>query len=84
VGALVRVEQQRAGDGVEDASRDLDVPGLLEPRVPRDPDRGEVRHLLAAQAGRAAARSARQAHALGGDALAAAAQEGGQLAAADA
>jgi hypothetical protein len=79
VGPLGGVEQQRAGEGVEDLHGDMDVAGLLQPGVPGDADRGELGDLLAPQARGAAPRPAGQSHPLGRDALAAAAQEGGEL-----
>ncbi|GDY65824.1 hypothetical protein SAV14893_052170 [Streptomyces avermitilis] len=49
VGALAGVEEQGAGQRVEHLHRDLDVPGLFQPGVPGDADRGELRDLLPAQ-----------------------------------
>ena len=80
VGALVRVEQQGAGERVEHLLGDLDVAGLLEPGVPGDADAGELGDLLAAQARRAPAAAAGRPTCSGVSALAAAAQEGGELA----
>ena len=54
VRALGRVEVEHPGERVEHARRRRDVAALLEPRVPGQPDPGELRDLLAAQPGRAA------------------------------
>lgn len=51
-------------------------PPLFEPRVPGDPDAGELRDLLAPQTGCTASAACGQAHLTGGDAGAAGAQEG--------
>ncbi len=83
VAALVGAEQQGARDGVQHLRRDLNVARLLQPGVPGDPDRGELRHLLAAQARCAAAADGGQPDLLGRDPLPATAQEGGEFAAAD-
>jgi hypothetical protein len=79
VPALVPVEPQGAGDGREHLLGRADVAPLLEPRVPGDPDAGELRDLLPAQAGGASPARERQPHLLRGDPLAAAAQERRQL-----
>ncbi|MGX1120753.1 hypothetical protein RKD37_006116 [Streptomyces ambofaciens] len=79
VGALGGVEQQGAGEGVEDLHGDLDVPGLLQPGVPGDADGRELGDLLAPQPRGPAPASAGQPDLLGRDALAAAAQEGGEF-----
>jgi hypothetical protein len=57
----------------------VDVAPLLEPRVPRQPDPGELRHLFAPQARRASVAVALEADLLGGDLSAAGAEEVGQL-----
>ena len=51
--ALGGVEAQDAGERVEHLRRRLDVAALLEPRVPGQPDPGELGDLLAPQARRA-------------------------------
>ena len=79
MGALGGRQPQRAGDRLEHVERGAHVASLLEPRVPGGADAGELRDLLAAQAGRAPPSAARQADVLGLDALAALAQEIGQL-----
>src|SRR5262249_35851142 len=84
VRALVRVEEQRPGDGLEHLRGSVDVAALLEPRVPGDPDPGELRHLLAPQARSTAAPRGRQTHLIRRDPLPAPAEERGELAAADA
>ena len=77
---LVRVEAQGARDRLEHLRRRVDVPALLEPRVPGDSHSGELRHFFAAQARRAPAPRARQPHLLGPDPLTPVAQERGELA----
>ena len=47
-------QHQRASDPVEHVGRGRAAPALLEPRVPGGADIGALRHLFAAQAGRAA------------------------------
>ena len=49
-------QHQRASDPVEHVGRGRAASALLEPRVPGRADIGALRHLFAAQAGRAAAR----------------------------
>lgn len=83
VRALARVQLERAGEGVQDLHGDLDVPGLLQPGVPGDADRGELGDLLPAQAGVRQPAAAGQADLFGGDVLAPVAQEGGELMAPD-
>ena len=46
-------QHQRAGDPVEHLGRRRAAAALFEPRVPGRADIGALRHLLAAQAGRA-------------------------------
>jgi hypothetical protein len=77
---LVRVEEQRPRDRVEHLRGRIDVPALLEPRVPGDADTGELRDLLAAKARRAPTAGRAETDLVGRDALAAAAEEGRQLA----
>ena len=79
MGALGRRQPQRARDRLEHVERRAHVASLLEPRVPGGADAGELRDLLAAQAGRAAASAVRQPDVLGLDAGAALAQEIGEL-----
>jgi hypothetical protein len=79
VGALGGVEGEHARDGVEHLRGGVDVAALLEPGVPRQPHAGELRHLLATQAGRAAPAVDLQPDLLGRDPRAPAAQELGQL-----
>src|SRR6266540_7134995 len=59
--------------------RRVDVAALLEPRVPGDPDPGELRDLLAPEPRRTPPAVRRQPDLLGRHPLATAAQEGGQL-----
>jgi hypothetical protein len=54
VSVLMRVELQRSRDCVEHLWRRVDVASLLEPRVPRHADTGELSDLLAPESGRAA------------------------------
>jgi len=79
MGALALVEEQRAGECVEDLRGDLDVPGLLQPGVPGDAYGGELGDLLPAQPGGAPTAAARQADLLGRDPLTAAAQKAREL-----
>jgi hypothetical protein len=79
VPALARSEPQHAGDRVEHLDARIDRPALLEPGVPGDADAGELRHLFAAQARSAPPAAGCDADLGRGDALAAAAQEGGEL-----
>jgi len=58
--ALVVPQPQRAGDRKQRLGRRADCRPILEHGVPRDTDSGERRNLLAAQAGDAPIRSARQ------------------------
>jgi len=64
MGALGRIEVQHPREPVDDARRGSDVVPLLEPRVPREPDPGQLRDLLAAQARRTTPAARRQADAL--------------------
>ena len=73
------VEPQRPPDRSQHVGRRVDPPTLLEPRVPRDRDAGEQRHLLPPQARGAPAPAARQPDLLGRHRLAPGAQERGQL-----
>ena len=79
---LVRIELQRPCDRIEDLSRCVDVPALLEPGVPGDAEAGELCDLLPAKTGGAPAPHRAKPDLLGPDALAAAAEERSQLAAA--
>jgi hypothetical protein len=79
VTTLVPVESKGGRDGGEHLLGRADVAPLLEPRVPGDPDAGELRDLLPAQARRASPARDRQPHLLGRDPLATAAQERRQL-----
>jgi hypothetical protein len=79
VAPLVRVEQQRVGDGLQHLGRRANRPSLLQPGVPGHPDRGQLGDLLAAQPRRAAAVGRPDADRLRADPFPAAAQEGGEL-----
>jgi hypothetical protein len=81
VRVLVRVELQRPRDRVEHLRRGMNVPALLEPRVPGDADASELGHFLASQPGSATAPRRREADMLRSQALPAAAEEGAELAA---
>src|SRR4029079_12303809 len=83
VRALGLVEAERARDRVEHLGGGVDVAALLQARVPGDADPGELCDLLAPQPRRAPPPRRDQADALGRDPLAPAADEGGQLVAAD-
>jgi len=52
--ALVPAKTQRAGDRVQHGRRGLNIPPLLQPRIPCRAHAGQLRDLLAAQAGRPA------------------------------
>src|SRR5262249_61831173 len=80
---LVVVELQRPRDRVEHLGGRVDVPSLLEPRVPRHPDTRELRDLLAPEPGRSAPARVPYADVVGLDALSAAPQERSELAAAE-
>jgi hypothetical protein len=75
VTALGGGEAKRTGEGLEHLQRRAHLAGLLEPRLPGGADPGELRDLLAAQAGRSPAPAARQADVLGEQARAPRAQE---------
>jgi hypothetical protein len=82
VAALGGVQAQRARERLEHIQRRAHVAALLEPRVPRRPDPGERRDLLAPQPGRAAPAAAGQADVLGQERGAARAQKVRKLSAA--
>jgi hypothetical protein len=54
------VKPQRPTDAFQEVGRDLNSPALLEPRVPRDPDPGEMRNLFPPQPWSTATRPRRQ------------------------
>ena len=71
----MRVEVEHPGERIDDTRRRGDVAPLLEPRVPGEPDPGQLGDLLAAQTRRAPPPARLQADALGASALSAVAQE---------
>ena len=75
VGALGRRELQRPRHRRQRLRRGRDVAALLQPGVPGDAEAAALRHLLAPQAGRAAALAGRQAEAGGRQARAMGTQE---------
>jgi hypothetical protein len=60
LGSLDRIEPQRPRQSLDYADRRPDIAPLLEPRVPRWADPGEIREVLTAETGRAPARPLRQ------------------------
>jgi hypothetical protein len=69
------VEPQGRRERVGGLGRRADIPPLLQPSVPGDADAGELRNLLATQAGGAAAKAVRQSDARRSKPLAARTQE---------
>jgi hypothetical protein len=76
------VELEHTRNGVEHPGGRLDLAALLQPRVPRESDAGELRDLLAPQPRRAASAAALDAGALGCHLRATLTQEVGELGAA--
>ena len=74
------VELQRPRDRVQNLCGRVDLASLLEPRVPGDAYPGELRHLLAPKARGPPPAHRAKPDLLGLEALAAAAQEGAELA----
>jgi len=70
-----RIKPQRPTDPFQEIGGDLDRTALLEPRVPRDPDPGEMRNLFPPQSRSTATRPRRQSNIFRRDSRAAITQE---------